>query len=74
MLGRLVWAEIMDKAPSMGFSFSCLSSSYLLVQSLVNVGNFSHPALPFSVLQGHDLLMGPVEVIGDVGYLLKQTV
>jgi hypothetical protein len=66
----------MDKAPSrgIGFSFGCLSSSYLLIQSLVNVGNFSDPALPFSVRQGHDLLMGPVEVIGDIGYLLKQTV
>jgi hypothetical protein len=66
----------MDNAPRSGmeFSFGCLSSRDLLVQSLVNPGNFSDPALPFSMLQGHDLLMGPVEVIGNIGYLLKQTI
>jgi hypothetical protein len=26
------------------------------------------------VLQTHDLLVGPVEVVSDVGYLLKQSV
>lgn len=37
-------------------------------------GNFLDPSLPFPVLKVHDLGVGPMEVIGDEGYLLVQPV
>jgi hypothetical protein len=33
-----------------------------------------HPAPPIGVFQVHDLLVGPVKVIGDERYLLDQLV
>jgi hypothetical protein len=31
-----------------------------------------HPAAALPVFEPHDLLVGPVEVVGDVGYLLEE--
>jgi len=36
----------------------------------VDLANFLDPALPVEVLQGKDFIHRPVEVVGDVGYLL----
>jgi hypothetical protein len=41
------------------------------IQLLINSGNLSHPALPLPVFHRQDPFMGPVEVISNVGYLLK---
>jgi hypothetical protein len=45
-----------------------------LVETLIDLGDLLHPSLPLPVVKVHDLSMGPVKVVGDVGYLLKQTV
>jgi len=56
----------------LGFGiFYCLLSR-TFVQSLVDVGDFFDPPLPFWMLHAHDVSARPVEVIGDVGYLLVQ--
>ncbi len=46
----------------------------LLVQALIDPGDLGNPALPLAVLQRHDLLIRPMKVIGDVGYLLVEPV
>jgi hypothetical protein len=45
-----------------------------LVEAPIDLGDLLHPSLTFPVIEVHDLSMGPVKVIRDVGYLLKQTV
>jgi len=45
-----------------------------LVQAPVDVSDLIDPPAAFSVFQGHDLFIGPVKVIGYIGYLLKQAV
>jgi len=42
--------------------------------SAVDLGNFLNPAHPLSMLQVHDFPVRPVEMIGNKGYLLVQTV
>ena len=44
----------------------------LFIESFVEPGDLAHPALPFPVLHPHDLIVGPVEVVGYVGYLLGE--
>ena len=43
-----------------------------LVRPLIECGDLLHPAAAIGVLEIHDLLRRPVEVIGDVRYLLVQ--
>ncbi len=43
-------------------------------QPAVDPGDLLRPALPVGVLEGQDLVQRPVEVVGDVGYLLEQPV
>jgi len=43
-----------------------------LTQLGVDLGDLLHPLAALSVFQFEDLLERPVEVIGDVGYLLVQ--
>ena len=45
-----------------------------LVKPAVDFGDFLHPALPFGVIESQHFVHGPMEVIGDVGYLLVQAV
>jgi len=47
---------------------------HLFVESLIDRGDLGNPLLPLAVFQPHDLVIGPVEVKGDVGYLLEQPV
>jgi hypothetical protein len=47
---------------------SCLS------KLTIDFGDFLDPALAFSVFQSQELRQWPMELIGDVGYLLVQTV
>ena len=44
------------------------------VKPLVDPGCFRHPPLPLLVVEPHDFLVGPVEVKGQVRYLLVQPV
>ena len=44
----------------------------LAIEALIDSGDLLHPTAPFSMLQGHDLIVWPVEVIGDEGYLLVE--
>ena len=44
------------------------------VQPAVDPGNLFHPAQALRVLEAQDLVVRPVKVIGDVGYLLVQAV
>src|SRR5271155_2766342 len=44
-----------------------------LVELPVDPGNFRDPALALAVIQGHDLFVRPMQVIGDEGYLLEQS-
>jgi hypothetical protein len=46
-----------------------LSSS---VQTLVNLYDLLYPKAAFDMFQIHQLTVGPVKMVGDVGYLLKQ--
>src|SRR5271165_454299 len=43
-----------------------------LVQLPVDPGDFRDPSLAFAVIQGHDLFVRPMQVVGDEGYLLVQ--
>ena len=51
---------------------SLLSS--LSTQPAVDPCYLFHPALPLAVLEAEDILAWPVEVIGDIGYLLVQAI
>lgn len=62
------FASEWDKGRCLPYS----SPRSLPIQRLVNPCHLLHPALARSVLQAHDLVMGPVEVVGQVGYLLKE--
>jgi len=42
----------------------------LLVEALVDLRDFAHPALSLAVLQREDLFVRPVKVKGYVRYLL----
>jgi hypothetical protein len=54
---------------------SCMASAFsCFVHSSVNRANFPHPAPTIAVLHIHDLGLGPVNVIGNVGYLLVQLI
>jgi len=45
-----------------------------LVQAPVDGSDLIDPPAALSVFQLHDLFIRPVKVIGNIGYLLKQTV
>jgi hypothetical protein len=45
----------------------------LLIETLIDFGDFVHPPLPLAMLQVHDLPIGPMKVVCDIGYLLKQS-
>jgi hypothetical protein len=49
-------------------------ASGLLIDRLVDASHLPHPVLARSVVQGHNLVIGPVKVIRHIGYLLKETV
>src|SRR5580692_4038477 len=42
------------------------------IEPLINSRDFTDPALSFAVVQGHNLLIRPMQVIRDEGYLLVQ--
>jgi len=44
----------------------------LLVEALVDLGDFAHPAPPLAVLQREDLVVRPVEMKSYVRYLLME--
>ena len=44
----------------------------LRLERLVDFDHLFNPLLPFWVLHGHNLVVGPVKVVGQVGYLLPQ--
>ena len=44
------------------------------VELRINSGDLVDPSLTLAVLQVHDLVIGPVEVVSNVGYLLEQAV
>jgi len=46
------------------------SSAHLLVEALIDLGDFCNPALTFSMLHRQNLFVRPVKVIGDISYLL----
>jgi hypothetical protein len=52
-------------------SYFIAPRSGVLIESPVNSGDFRHPTLPFAMFQLHDLIMRPMEVIGEIGYLLE---
>jgi hypothetical protein len=43
-----------------------------IVDALIYGGYFRHPAPAIRVLEVHDDVEGPVEMVGDEGYLLVQ--
>ena len=44
----------------------------LAIEALIDRRDLLHPTAPLGMLQGHDLIVRPVEVIGDEGYLLVE--
>ncbi len=44
----------------------------LFIDLVIDASHLSNPALPLPVFHRHNLLVCPVKVIGDIGYLLKQ--
>jgi hypothetical protein len=50
-------------------SFACIS-----LQPAIDPGYLFHPALPLAMLKIHHGIPRPVEVIGNIGYLLMQAV
>ena len=46
----------------------------MLIQPLVDPRDFGDPPLTLAVVQLHDLVIGPVKVIGQVRYLLVQPI
>jgi len=42
-----------------------------VIEALVNLGDLFHPTLSFLMFQAHDMLIRPMKVIRDIGYLLK---
>ncbi|MBP8054754.1 MAG: hypothetical protein KA314_02880 [Chloroflexi bacterium] len=44
------------------------------IHALINARNFLHPLPPVTMLQTHHLIMRPVKVVSDEGYLLLQLV
>ena len=55
----------MEMAPSEELSFT---------EPAVDLRDLFHPPLPLGMFERQDLVAWPVEVIGDVGYLLVQAV
>ena len=53
---------------------TCLLCLARLVQPTIELGNLAHPLLTLPVLQVQNAVQRPVEVIGDIGYLLVQAV
>jgi hypothetical protein len=47
-------------------------SAHLLVEALINLGDFCNPALALRMVQRQNLFVRPVKMIGNVGYLLIQ--
>jgi hypothetical protein len=45
-----------------------------LIQAPVDVSDLIDPPAALNVFQVHDLFIWPVKVIGNIGYLLKQSV
>src|SRR5689334_20238176 len=50
------------------------TSLHLLVQALVHPGDLRHPPLSLPMIEGHDLVVRPVKITGQVSYLLEQPV
>lgn len=46
----------------------------LLVQPLVDSPDLGSPALPLTMLHLHNLVVGPVQIVGQVRYLLVQAI
>jgi len=42
------------------------------IQALINFRYLLYPTAPFDMFKVHQFAVGPVEVVRDVGYLLKQ--
>src|SRR5690349_13218470 len=47
---------------------------YFPLQALVDARHLGHPALPLAVFHPHHLVVGPVQIVGDVRYLLVQAI
>jgi hypothetical protein len=46
----------------------------LVIEPAIDLRYLFHPELAFAMLQPHDLFVGPMEVISNIGYLLKEPV
>lgn len=44
-----------------------------LIKAAIDLGDFIDPLLPLRMFQGQDVGQRPMKMIGDVGYLLVQT-
>ena len=51
-----------------------LSDLLLIIESLVDLGNLIAPPAPLEVIQAHDLVVGPVQIVRKKGYLLVNVV
>ena len=45
-----------------------------LIKPGVDLGNLSHPLLSLCVFEDENLIQWPVKVVGQVGYLLVQSI
>jgi hypothetical protein len=66
--GRAVSRSSQDRILThIALSLTCL------IEATVDFGDFRDPPLPFAVFETQDFTARPVKVVGDVGYLLVQT-
>ena len=52
--------------------FVLTAMTRLLIEALIDLRNLHDPALALGVLQGQNLFVRPMKVIGNVGYLLVE--
>jgi len=51
---------------------TCVLASSVAVRATVQIRDLLHELPPVGVLDVHELVLGPVEMVGDEGYLLGQ--
>ena len=49
-------------------------SGRLLIQALIDTPDLSDPALPLAMLHLHDLIVGPMQMVRNICYLLVQAI
>jgi len=52
----------------------CRASSVAPGKTLVDLADLFHPPMPLGVFEVHHVVERPVEVVGDIGYLLIQPI